>query len=274
MKTIDIKTYSGQLQQNLKAKLEAIGTQSAQPLARSSKCLLAVNETVSELKEFVYKYEFQNSSEEIEFFKEIKPVLISQYYYYEDLISLKVNEPLEKAVQLSAFYQTLSKSQLIIKDNIEFYTYCLSGATYMDGHYFTRNSLAFKSPDVDTRFSTGFDNILSKILAHELIRNYVDGQIRNLNAESNVSPLIWTAKKAYLVELIYALHGVEAFNNGKVELKQIATLFESLFNVTLGNFYRQFQEIGFRKGGRTTFIDQLKEKLAQRLDEQPSRDTI
>jgi len=80
------------------------------------------------------------------------------------------------------------------------------------------------------------------------------------------SSLTWTAKKAYLVELIYALHALMR----SIMVKQnqaIANLFESLFNVSLGNFYRHFSEIGIRKSGQTNFIDQLKERLEQKMDE-------
>ena len=34
------------------------------------------------MKEFVGKYEFKNEAEEVSFFRETKPVFLSQFYYY------------------------------------------------------------------------------------------------------------------------------------------------------------------------------------------------
>lgn len=269
MKTLDIKAYSAQLQEQLMVRLEAISGENPEIIARSSKCLLAVKEIISDLKDFAYKYEFQSKAEETEFFKETKPVFVSQYYYYDSLITLKINEPITDQERVKLYYRNeLKKFQAVVRDNLEFYLYCLSGSTYLDEQYFTRNKTRFKAPDIDTQFSTGYDHILARILANQLIRANVERTIKNLGSEqTGNSPLTWTSKKSYLVELIYALHKVEAFNSGKVDIKQIAAVFEDHFNVPLGNVYKRFQEIGFRKGGQTTFIDQLKEKLEQRFDE-------
>lgn len=51
------------------------------------------------------------------------------------------------------------------------------------------------------------------------------------------------------------------------DLKQIATYFESVFNVSLGDYYRTFLEIRIRKSGRTNFIDDIKQKLIARIQE-------
>lgn len=79
--------------------------------------------------------------------------------------------------------------------------------------------------------------------------------------------LTWTGPKASLIESIYTLHSVEVFNRGKADIKLIASAFETLFNVSLGNCYRVIQEIRIRKSGRTNFLDQLKKKLQERIDE-------
>ena len=267
MKTIDINTYSQQLQDKLNSMIEVIARENAEFVPRSSKCLAAVQEVLSDMKQFVYKYEFQSQIEEVEFFKETKPAFLSQYYYYDSLIDMKLSEPVDHERLKFHYFDQLSKQQEFVKAHQEFYIYCVSGSTHFDEQYFTRGKAIFRAPDIDTRFSTGYDNTLARILASHLIRGRVEKLIKRLVDDSGISPLKWTAKKADLVELIYALHKVEAFNDGKVEIKQIANLLENLFNVTLGNFYRHFQEISLRKGGRTTFIDRLKDKLEQRLNE-------
>src|SRR6266850_3502516 len=202
--TIDIRTYSSQLQERLMARLEAISRENPEIIARSSKCLLAIKEIISDLKDFAYKYEFQSKAEETEFFKQTKPVFVSQYYYHDSLIALKINEPIADQERVKVYYRNeLRKFQAVVKANLEFYLYCLSGSTYLDEQYFTRDKTRFKAPDLDTQFSTGYDHILARILANQLIRENVERTIRNLGSEqAGNSPLTWTTKKAYLVELI------------------------------------------------------------------------
>ena len=42
---------------------------------------------------------------------------------------------------------------------------------------------------------------------------------------------------------------------------------ETLFDIEIGDFYRIFLEIRNRKKSRTQFLDKLKEKITQMMDE-------
>ena len=76
-----------------------------------------------------------------------------------------------------------------------------------------------------------------------------------------------TGSKVALIELLYALQRIGSCNYGKLDLKQLANHFENTFNVELGNSCRVFQEMRIRKTNRTTFLDQLKDRLIRRMDE-------
>ena len=84
---------------------------------------------------------------------------------------------------------------------------------------------------------------------------------------SDKPTIIWTLSKITLIELIYALKEIGAFNNGKTELSLIQEYFERIFGISLGNISRSFQEILYRKKGQTLFLDQLKECLVKRIGE-------
>jgi hypothetical protein len=92
-------------------------------------------------------------------------------------------------------------------------------------------------------------------------------KIQNPSSASSNSSLSWTGSKTDLIELIYALQAAGVFNKKEVEVKQIATLFENMFNVTLGNYYRVFQDIRLRKTGQTNFMNQLRDSLLNRIKE-------
>ena len=271
MKTIDIKTFSDQLHEDMKTQLETIAQENQEIITRASKSLTLIKSCLNKLRDFVYQYQFQDKKEEIEFFKEIKPVFASQYYYYDRIISMKVNEPFGGLDALKSFYfLQLEQLQKFVKHNQEFYRYCLSNSTHFDDKYFTREDSPLKGFDVDIRFSTGFDTVLALILACQMLKDHLIDLIKKLSSEfSEISPslLAWTGTKSDLVELIYALQSSEAINNGKADIRQIAQSFEAIFNISLGNYYRRFQEIRLRKNGKTNFLDQMKEKLEQRLDD-------
>ncbi len=270
MKTTDIKSFCEQLQENLKVQLDKIGFEHPDAISKASKCMVAVSEAINKLKAFVHDYSFRNSEEEINFFKGIKPVLLSQYYYYKKLSSIKINEPFDSETALRNYYiDQLKELQQFIKANAEFYRYCLSNSTDLDEKYFTRSGSSLKSPDIDTQFSTGHDNTLARILACQLTKDYLTGLIHNLDKGlgDRGTNLKWTGTKSALIELIYAIHSVDSVNEGRAGIKQIADSFESMFNISLGNYYRLFQEIRQRKSSQTTFLDLMKEKFIQRMSE-------
>jgi hypothetical protein len=78
--------------------------------------------------------------------------------------------------------------------------------------------------------------------------------------------LKWTYSKVGLVELIYSLRELGAFNDGKADLKTIKECFEYMFNVDLGNITSSFQEILERKKGYTNITDKLREMFLKKID--------
>lgn len=89
--------------------------------------------------------------------------------------------------------------------------------------------------NADAQFTTSHDYILSRILAAEMLSYYLESRIEEIkdikprDERSVVSRLFWTENKNFLGELIYALYGVNAFNQGKADFKLIADELERLF---------------------------------------------
>jgi hypothetical protein len=270
METQDIKTFSDQLQQKLKGQLEVIGLETSDPITMVSKSLLVIKVCLIELKEFVCGYQFSDETEEIVFFKEIKPIFMSQYYYHERILSIKLNEPIgDREDTLRYFYQELKTIQDFKNENCEFHKYCLTNSNHLDDKYFSREGYHNTNPNEDERFSTGYDNTLALLLANQMLKDYLQLAIKKVSSEFEDEKILltWTGPKTYLIELVYALQSAETFNNGKADIKQIASAFENIFNISLGNYYRVFQEIQQRKKGKSYFLDQLKDKFIQRVNE-------
>lgn len=260
---MDIITFSEGLQKRLK---EIGDLNSAEgDLLRLGKAVTNLRDIVAELKRFTVKYSFRNAEEEVQFFKEVKPVFLCQYIYYKKMFSvLLFNSFQDRKSRIEKYYKVLRKLQVFAIKNEAFYEYCMSGATYLDHTYFTRKSQMLSSVELDEKFSTGYDLKLSKILAHELMKQYIIDALRKLQEDkesSAATTLTWTDSKVSLIELIYALHTSGVFNHGKSDLKQIVRCFEEQFSVELGNYARVFSEIRIRKSGQTNFLEHLRGRL-------------
>jgi hypothetical protein len=270
MNSMNIIEFAESLQAKMKQELDTLNTNQDE-IVKIGKRLSFIRELIKELKAFTQKYKFQNQTEEIHFFKEMKPVFISQYFYYKKVFTIRVFDSFRDVKSRQAnYYRMLQQLEAYIEKNLEFHQYCISGETFLDAHYFTRNSKNHKPLDWDESFSTGYDTKVAKIIANELLRKFIlellqISQSEGLNGASQ--SLTWTGSKTDLIELIYCLQYAETFNNGATDIKLIASTFESLFNVNLGDYYRTFLNIRLRKSNTTSFIDSLKEKLRNRLKE-------
>jgi hypothetical protein len=123
----------------------------------------------------------------------------------------------------------------------------------------------------DRHFLTNRDTHVAQILANDLLSIYIVRELEKLREEKTsvktnaTSNLNWTETKASLTALVYAFHSSQCFNNGKIELKEIAQAFSKLCNVDLGDFYRTWAEIKLKKDP-TKFFDALKMSIQNRIN--------
>jgi len=265
----DLKAFSDGLRTQLQEKLNSIALEATDFTERSVKSMNEIKNILEELRAFIEKYPLQSDADEVLFFKVIKPIYSCQYLYHDRIFKLKLHEPIADPLLVETYYRDeLAQLERYLKKHAEFYGYYLSGSSQFDKLYFTRN-VNFSNPEMDRFFSTGFDQVLARILSINMLKDFITDTLNKLhNKQDPRRPqLSWTGSKTSLVELVYALQTVDAINNGEAEVKQIATLFEEVFNVSLGNYYRVLQDIRLRKNNQTNFLDQLKQKFVQRLDD-------
>jgi hypothetical protein len=265
------------------AKLEALESCTDDILYRAETGIAYTERWIKTLREEVVRHGFGSIQEEIFFFKHIKPQIFSKLIYYSKLFNIESKRPRSSSkFQIKYLNNQIDKLQVFFNDNLEFYHYYRRGATSLDEQYFVRGKSDLRSTTdffnfyIDEKFSTCQDGTVAAIMAYDMLivylqqeieklENYKDNQNTNLMKQS--SRLFWTGNKTDLIELIYALQSSGAINSGTADIKEMATLFEQIFNIDLGNYYHTFIEIRARKGSRTKFLDRLQESLLKRFEE-------
>ena len=270
-----------QLLSNLNEQLSFIDLEIDNQIEKCESAIDIILKSISALKKIISKTVFKSDSEEILFFKEIKPHFTSKLIFYNMVYKIEMKRPNGGNKILKKYYHNeLLKLKAFFDNELEFYQYYRSGSTYLDYKYFQRCKFDIKLAldsyyfETDITFSTSHDFKVSRILANDLIQLYLENQLivienKDNSEKSQRKPnikLMWTGSKVSLTELLYALHSEGVFNNGAVDLKDIAEYFEHIFEIELGQYRRAFLEIRARKSERTKFITSLNETLLKRMD--------
>ncbi|MBA4744529.1 MAG: RteC domain-containing protein [Muricauda sp.] len=263
-------------------QLEALESGNGDILYKAEKGIAIVEKCIRKLQKQIVGKDFETQSDEIYFFKHVKPQIFSKLIYYIRLFSIESKRPRGKDVaQVKYLQQQIDKLQTFFNDNLEFYNYYRRGAMSMDEQYFVRGNRDLRMPLesfhflIDDQFSTCQDGTVATIMAYDMLIVYLRKEVDDLN--NNMEPtkntpmekpskLFWTGSKTDLIELLYALHASESINSGTVDIKEMASHFEHFYNIDLGNYYHTFIEIRSRKTSRTRFLDKLIELLNHRME--------
>ena len=266
---------------DLNEQLNFIDLEIDDQIKKCEQAITIILKSINELKKLIAKNNFKSKSEEILFFKEIKPLFTSKFIYFNRVYKIEMKKPNGGNRILKKYYNNeLLKLKAFFDNELEFYQYFRSGSTYLDYKYFLRGEFDIKLAldsyyfESDMSFATSHDFKVATILANDLIELYIENQLIMLENKENTEKsqrkpnvkMTWTGSKVALVELMYALHTEGVFNNGAADLKEIAEYFEHIFDIDLGQYRRAFLEIRARKSDKTKFLTTLNEGLLKRME--------
>jgi RteC protein len=231
---------------------------------------------LSNLRLSIEKHEFKDEKEEIFFFKHVKPLFSSSLIYWKNVLTLHLRKPVGGDTNLRKYYRKRFKTlQTFYELHRVMYEYLRGNYDYMDRLYFLRSSSQFQettdSTDLNPKFTTAKDRLVGEIYANDLLEQYIHQMLQHPSSAPDISKnqdhnLKWTGSRAGMVELIYALQSGGVYNNGNIGIKELANIFQDLFQIDLGNYYNVFNEIRLRKKNRTSLLDLLREKILQKMD--------
>jgi hypothetical protein len=226
---------------------------------------------MNKLKSYMTTYGFESTEEEIHFFKNVKPRFYARYIYFVGLFNYNIQRPLgTEEIQRDYIRHQLDGIKRFFDQNRAFYQYYRAGMTQMDPTYFARGGFRVQAEiedfEEDKQFSTSHDYKLSKLMANERYQEYLLAELARLNAEpaALIQPFKhpnWTAGQTDAIELIYALKASGSVNNGNIDIAELVTIFEYVFQMELKEYYHKFTDITRRKKDMAIFLNKLKDGL-------------
>nr|WP_315254766.1 RteC domain-containing protein [uncultured Flavobacterium sp.] len=235
------------------------------------------------VKKYVIEEGFKNDEEEIYFFHTIKPKILGKLIYYNKVYRIETGCPVNNGKIYHTYFasrlQELKKEYAEHICNSDFYRYYRSGRSDKDEVYFRLGNINYHDGlnsfvfEIDSQFSTFYDYKVARIIANELLYNYLLTKINPdenpdviLQNSESTKDVFWTDSKNALIELVYALYASGAISHGKIGIRKISLLFQILFRVPLGDLHHAFHRMKTRTGSRTAFLDQLKISLEEYMD--------
>lgn len=242
-----------------------------------------LKDLLNELKECVMLKGFPDSELEIEFFKRIKPEILGKLIYYNKVYRIETTRPSGNG---HLFYTYFEKQLKLLKaeykdsiSNEAFYRYYRSGRTDKDGIYFRLGNIDYYDGlnsnvfEIDTNFSTYYDNKIAHIIANELLYTYILTKINPTEDPDSIlvngehsKDISWTNSQNALIELIYALHVSSSIASGNIGIRKLALIFQVLFRTPLKDIHHAFHRMKTRSGSKTLFLDQLKKSLEEYME--------
>ena len=131
----------------------------------------------------IMKTGFENTLEEIHFFKTIKPLFTSTLKFYSLCYQAELfRPPGSKLGQKEFWLREQGRLNKFIDKHLQFYTYYKQGKTDLDEEYFLRaNKNGFlEHADQFDELSTSHDHLVSSLLALEKYSDYVAAKLNKI----------------------------------------------------------------------------------------------
>jgi len=272
--------YTSRLKNEVDAKIEQIERAEISTMTKSLEASRILKNAYNQLKEFTLSYTFQSEEEEILFFKEIKPRLCFRLIYYRKLYNIEMDRPTGTDRQKEYLSGILNDINRYNHKRLDFIRYYRSGSSSLDSLYFlrlqadTEQYMETFSHEFDPNFSTNCDFKVAKILANDMLSDYIESEIETLNNNNNnisvnsfgfpAVKLTWKGTKAEFQEQVLAWDSASTF--GDVPFTQLHSYMQNVFNIQVdGKLSRVLDDLRTRNEP-TPFINKLKKLLLRRMD--------
>lgn len=250
--------------------------------------IIFLREQLTGLKVSMQSAPFGDETEEIAFFKYYKPMILGQLIYFHEILRIESQRPIGDD-GLDTYYEKRQEEQKLFFDrHVAFFQYYRSGATYMDRYYFLRGKqenivdIDVCHWDDDSEFSTGYDHLVARIMAMEMLYAFLSVKRTYLQSGGEGMPAEllkvrgsykWTGSAIELVEMVYGLNEMGSINNGAIPIHELAAFIGTLLNIDIRDCYSAYTDMKRRKNdSRTYFLDKMSERLNKKMQQDDEKE--
>lgn len=280
-----IKTYGERLYGQLMEEIDEMNYSDGGLLAKLENCIALCVKYLNWLKAFVKDNKPKDETAWIVLLKEVKPRFKAQLIFYKKALRIESQRVIGDKEALSAHYvAALEQLAERFDENRAFWEYVRRGCTHLDSRYYVPGVYdPLLDPDenlvdADPDFASSHDSQLAKVMADELLVEWLEKRLAKLHDKQDADILelvaeteyVWTESKNGLIEVGYAFHLKKCFNGGKASLRGLMGYLQKVFHVQLENFNHAFKQMR-RRNVRTPFLDGLKKEVLKKMDDMDDR---
>jgi len=268
-----METYLTQLWEQLSRELNH-PINSKSPVRDYKSNLQIIQSTLKEIKQFSHAHIFSSMHEEVQFYKEYIPNILSEKMYYETLLDLEIERT---SINPEKFPKLLRKKLSLINRFFTrykwLYEYYLTGETLSDTLFFSRQT-ALEETYYDEYVCTTYGFRFAQIKAKERVKSYLYQELQKLESPGETDDLAedldveWKGSIAEAIELVTGVQTTQTvyIHKQPATIKQVAILFERVFHKKLGDYYNRDHQNRQRKKNSTPYIDKMKSGYLDRLN--------
>ncbi len=177
--------------EQLQAQLRVLYKKHSPGRYQSEQVLLLLEPVRQQFQKRIMTHPFASETDEIYYFKHLKPQLVSLFMYHHKVLHLELNLPKGSWKQVKKYYQReLKKVTAFFTANNAFIRYLRSGDTAMDPFYFLRRQASFHHitetfyAEIDPNCTTYFDVKVSRLYAYERLDEYLKEKLHQLKKQT------------------------------------------------------------------------------------------
>jgi hypothetical protein len=245
----------------------------------AQKAVLYLEKCLDRLQKALVMFPFQKRSEEIHFFKKVKPAVMAQLIFAAEVHNKETFRPFDPAEEKDYLADQVDEIDVFFKRHESLYSYYKDGLETLDIRFFVRqveDRFNFRDLPIEIDpvffygqkdFSTGFDSLFAKFKAYELLRDHLENELEALLMVGDEVPpeeMNFTGSQADFVQLVDIFKQVgrpiDPKTGEPATDEQIFDLLKGLFKPNLPN------GVDFDTLRLITGDSDLAERMAQSID--------
>lgn len=232
--------------------------------------------SISEINSYILSNPFQTETDEINFFKRIKPETDGRLIFF--MMLLRLTQCSINLIESSILSKQLNHIDHFYQRESAFYLYYKLGRKDFDDQYFLRKSSVMDFPfdedhiPFDFNTNTYMSAKAARIVAYDLFKEHIERTLLLPRSEAlikkgnrNEPGPVWAASVADFVEFVYSAHERGLFGKG-IKVSTLTNYLSTCFGIKVTNVYKTWEDIRLRKKDKTPFIRSMMSSLERRID--------